>query len=720
MSQKTTRTLLALTVSATSIGFAPQALHAEELTLEEIIVTARHRGENLQDVPDNVTAFDASKIESAGITDIGDFVNLTPGVVVRETFRAGVTFITIRGVTTSQQGWAPITYVVDGVKAGSLDAINQGALVDIERIEVLKGPQGALYGAGAIAGAVNVVTKQPTNESEHQLKLSYGKGDDKTLSATSSGALIDDTLLYRVNGYYRDTDGLIDDTDGDHLDFETQSSVRGRLIFHASDDLTLEASAAYSDINAGAAYQEKVDSADLIDVFDSSRTPGPRRGIIGEENRTFTEASVKLDWDLGFATLTSVTGYQDIEQDLFGSASWDKPPTATSVFGPVFGSAALAGEAIDDFQDLADNFETYTQDIRLTSKDDGNLRWVLGAEYLQREAINQLGVGRVMGPAPGTLLYLLNRFDERNDKLWGVYGQINYDLSERLELTLAGRYDKNTYDTRNFDPATGNTIATLDENGNTVSELENEDSKFQPKVQLAYDISDDLMIYGTWAKGFRTGFFNTGNPTAAETTENYEFGFKSTTWNGRARVNGAIYRIDYSDQQNTSVIATPPFRITQNIPESEISGAELEVIAQATDNLQVELGLSYIDTEIEGEGIGTPATPDWTVNLGLQHERVLTEDLTLVSRLDYRYQGDMYLRLNFPTEASPGFEEQYGIDSKEYVNLRVGVEHESWTITAFGKNLLDTRQANDFSQLGGFVRAMNKPRSYGVEFAYRF
>lgn len=242
---------------ATDIGFA-------QIELEELVVTARKRSESLQDVPDAVTAFTAQDIETAGIDDIEDFIALTPNLTVRETFRSGVTFITLRGVTTGQQGWAPITFVVDGVQAGSLDAINQGALLDLEQIEVLKGPQGALYGAGAIAGAVNVRTKAPSEEFEGQVKLRLGNGNDRAVSALLSGSLIEDKLRGLISVYDRDTDGLIDSTAGVDLDFEDQTTVRGRLIFNATDNLSFDLRAAVTDIEAGAAFQDKLFNANDI------------------------------------------------------------------------------------------------------------------------------------------------------------------------------------------------------------------------------------------------------------------------------------------------------------------------------------------------------------------------------------------------------------------------------------------------------------------------
>jgi len=712
--------LVTLAVAGVTAASTTIAQEDETYVLEEIVVTARHRVENLQDVPDAITAFSADRIKDAGIDDVQDFIDQTPNVIMRETFRAGVTLITVRGVTTGQQGWAPVTYVVDGVKAGALDAINQGALNDIERIEVLKGPQGALYGAGAIAGAINVVTQLPSNEFEAGLRLSAAEGNDYRLSGTLSGAFVEDKLLYRLGVYQRDNDGLIETTDGHEVDFEEQLTWRGRLIYKPADTLTMDFRASYSDITAGAAAQDILTSINDIDEFDTSRTPGPRRGILGEEDRTFEEFSLKVDWDTDFATLTSITGYQDIAQSLFGSASWDKPPVSNSLFGPVFGDAASAGQAIDDFQDLADNFEVFTQDVRLTSNGDGDLRWVLGAEYLKREVINKLGVGRVMGPVPGELLYFLKRFDEKEDEILGFYSQLNYDLSEGLELTVAARYDENEYQTLQFDPASGEVIPTLDEDGNAVDKLTNTDSKFQPKLQLSYDWSDDLMTYVTVAKGFRTGFFNTGNLSKAETTDNYELGFKSTLARGSAQLNGALFYIDYSDQQNTNVIATPPFRISNNIPESKMMGLELELVSRLSDSLEINSALGYMDTEIEGTQLTTPATPEWTFNLGVQYEKEVLGGAQWMTRVDYRYQGEMYLKLT--TEASGEFQDDFWIEGKHYLNIRSGIEFDHWRFTGFINNALDERQANDIAAFGPdkIVRSFNAPSQWGLEAAYTF
>ncbi|MFC7050026.1 TonB-dependent receptor [Emcibacter nanhaiensis] len=701
-------TALSMTLIAPNVTAAQES--ADTMVLDEIVVTSRKREENLQAVPDSVTAFSAATIEDAGIDTVEDFINLTPNINIRETFRAGVTFLTIRGITTGQQGWAPVTYVVDGVQAGSLDAINQGALTDVERIEVLKGPQGALYGAGAIAGAINVVTKKPTNDMEYSAKASYGNGNDVKLSGAVSGPIVEDKVLFRIGGYYRNTDGLIESTDGVGLDFEEQASIKGRLIFDF-DNLTIDLRGSYSDITAGAADQELVSSADLIDEFDTAAAPGPARGIVGEENRDMTEFSAKIDWETELGTLTSVTGYSDINQNLFGSTSFDKPPAFSILGFPVGG---VGDPFADGYQYLEDNIESFTQDVRFTSDSDQRLRWMVGASYLDRQIVNVLDIGAVLaggGDIQDNLLSFAYMPDVRNDEAWGVYGQVNYDITEKLELTAALRYDKDSFDTTRYSDATLETPVSLSGDPADLTQEATND-KWQPKVQLAYSWTDDIMTYVTYAEGFRFGFYNTGNLTAPESTKNYEVGFKTTLAGGRVRLNGAIFHIDYSNQQLTTVINTPPFRQTTNIPESNINGGELEFVALVAEGLELSGGLGITDAKIKDAG-RSPGTPDYSVNLSASYSRPITDKWDVNARVDYRRQGS-YLILD-----GTGTTNEVG--EKDYVNVRLKFQTDNWSIGAFADNLFDERQAEDFGFVGtGYVRSNSLPRSYGVELTASF
>ena len=698
------------------------AVFAQEL--EEIVVTARYRSESLQEIPISVTAFDSAKIEAAGITDIEGFINLTPNFLAREGFRSGVTFLTIRGITTGQKGFAPISYIIDGVKTSYMDAVNQGTLFDLERIEVLKGPQSALYGAGAIAGAVNVITKEPTDELEGQVKLGYAEGNDFTFKGAISGP-ISEALRYRASAYYRNTDGLVNTATGDDLDFEEQVAFRGRLLFTPNDAMDIEFRAAWSEIEVGAATQENFREPGLLNTFNSSIKA--ERGIIGQEDREILDLSAKIDFDLGVATLTSVTSWHEMDQDLYGSASWKRPPALgepplPGLFGPILGANAVApamgfgpmgptGDAIDHFQDLVDDIEIFTQDVRLTSQSEDRFRWVAGFEYIDREIIDGLTVGTVN--PQNTTLNFANQFDERRDEIWGVYAHLSFDVTEDLELTVSGRYDEDNYSTGMFNPVTGATINSLDDSGAPVERLKVKNSKFQPKVTLSYDWSDNLHTYATYSEGYRFGFFSTGNLTQPEETKNYELGFKSELFEGRATFNAAVFYIEYSNQQLTRAIASAPFRVTTNIPESDVLGFELEGSLRVTENLGLSAGVGYLDSEIDELKRRLDAVPKVTVNVAVDYTQPIGNDMEVFGRFDWRHQGEYLLN----TPGGP-----YEIHAVDFLYARLGLRRGPMSITGFFKNILDERFATNASFFGpaGYLRSYNPPSSFGVEVGYRF
>ena len=710
--------LLAITASVGVAFHVSEPVMAQDeasAVLEEIVVTARQRAENLQDVPDAITAFSAPEIERLGIDSFESYVNQTPNFLSRQGFRAGVVFVTIRGITTGQQGFPPISYTVDGVKAGMLDALNPGTLFDLERIEILRGPQGALYGNGAIAGAVNIVTKAPRDEFGGEARVSYAQGNDRTLQGMVSGPLIEEKVSFRLTGFVRSSDGLIDSTTGDDIDFVDQSSLRAQLLFTPSENLSIDLRASYSDVNAGAAMQERFETFEQVNSF-SKADFSVDRGIIGEENRESSEVSAKVDIELPFATLTSVTSSVTMDQDIYGSASWSRPPALGeppigSIFGPILGENAMPGEPYDHYQELADNFEVFFQDVRLTSTGDGSVRWIAGAEYLERTTGNRLDVGLLLAPAPGSVSSIFSRFDDKKDEIFGIYGQVNIDLTDAYELTIAGRYDENTYSTRQFDGATGATIPNLDGNGNSAERLTAKDAQFQPKLQLSYDWSGDLMTYLTYAKGFRFGFYNTGDLTRPETTDNFELGFKATLADNRLSLNGAVFRIDYSDQQQSIILAEPPFRETTNVPSTDINGVELEFLWRANDRIELSGGFGYLDAKITEQDVRPDGVPEWTSNLALEYTRPVANDKELFARFDWRHQGNFFIN-------ESGF--TFDIDPVDLVSARIGVDGYRWSVSAYVKNVLDERYTSDPGFLGFFVRSYSLPRSIGAELRYRF
>lgn len=718
----------ALALSAV-LGLLP-AYAQDSGALGEITVTARKQSESLQDVPDAISAFTSATIENVGITQLADFAVMTPNLNYQDgsQFRKGYLNITMRGIGVGQQGWSPVTYVVDDVRSPALDEISSGGLVDIERIEVLRGPQSALYGAGAIAGAINVITRQPTNDTEVKLMAGYGKGNDRKLSGLISGALVPDKVLYRFNATYRDSDGLIDSaSNGMDLDFETLKQVSGLLVFKLTDKASIDVRGKFVDEENGSTYQDKLSDPSLINTFNDSTKA--RRSFPGVDNRKFKDVSVKLNWELPWADLLSVSAYSDIDQELLASICWDDPDSPAVDVDPApgvqvgcvfntggpgnpgaFGSAALPGQAIDELFNSIDNYNTFTHDTRLSSSG-GFVDWLVGAEFLHRKTLNGFESGLMVAP-DRAFVPLFPAWHVNEDTWWGVYGQVMRDLTDRVELTLAARYDETQYEnTQYIDRSRSAVLLRPNASGDLVSTFEEEDKTFQPKAQLRYKWTDDVSVYVSWSKGFRAGYFNTGAFNKAEKTKNIEAGVKSRLLDGRLVANASIFHIDYSDQQFSTVIDTPPFRVPVVIPESDIDGVELESQYLVNDIFTLSGGIGYLKAE-QIDGGTPPLVPKMNWNLQGNVDYPWVNDWTLKFNVGYNHTSSQYLNAGETGE----------IDATDFVNLRLGVANENWTTTLWVKNATDERTATAQFPLnaGGYVRYQNKPVSYGVELRYNF
>lgn len=689
----------------------------------EIVVTARRREESLQRVPDAVSVITASDIENAGITHVGDFMSLVPNLTYRDgsAFSSGYIFIAMRGIGNGQLGWAPVTFTVDGVPSTSLDAINSGSLDDIARIEVLRGPQSALYGAGAIAGAINVVTERPTNELRLKTRLGYANGDDRSFGAMLSGPIIEDKLLFQVRANYRDADGLFESgSNGIDLGFKEQKKVSGRLLLTPYAGLEFDLRGSFVRENNGSTYQDKLISLDQAETFNSSTDA--RRAFPGEEDRELVDLSLRVQADFAAASLISVTGYSNIDQTIESSLCYDDPNAplvddpapglqASCLFGPAFGTAAVPGAPIDNFYSAVDNYETFTQDVRLVSSGDSRIRWLGGVSYLTRKALNGFDGGLITAPGSDRVT-LFPSWNGREDTWWGAYGQVSADLTERLELTTALRYDDNEYENTTYTMRDKSTIIPVpDPNGLLGPTQDEKRHAYQPKVQLSFRFTPAAMGYATWSKGFRAGFFSGGSFTLPEKTTNFEVGLKSAWLDKRLRANAAVFHIDYSDQQFSTVINQPPFRVPVTLPETNIDGVELETTFAAGRGLTLGASLGYLDS-VDVEDTRSPFAPKWTGNVSADWARPVNAQWVFNVRGDYRYDSEMYLGRNQTSQ----------IPSAGFANLRAGLTGEHWRVALFSKNLFDERQAElEIAFLaGGYVRYANEPRTYGVEVGYEF
>lgn len=697
--------ILGSAIPAAPVAFAQQGDTATN-TLEEIFVTARHREERLHDVPDSITAFGAETIEDAGITQVADFMKMTPNLFLRKSADGAWTSITMRGISTGQNGWAPVTLVVDGLPTATIAGFDQGTLFDVERIEVLKGPQSALYGAGAIAGAINISTKTPGDELDIDARLEAAEGQDYRFDGAVSGPITESVGL-RLAGSFRNSDGVFESTDGDPLNSQDLKALRARLVGEWGN-LRLDAVGLWSDITSGTlnstvALRTTVPSAvrAIVNDFDIL----PDRSMIGEGDREIREASAKLGWTLPLGKLELLGGYSEDNFNQRGSASFVKTPAAGTFCGPVGGTAAAA----DCLQDNEDDSKTKSADLRFTSNPDQRARWLLGAAWTERETLNSFYLNDVIdqgGRLVETAPVVLDSTNFRNDSFIGFYGQLSVDLNPRTELTLAGRWDRNRYDSTKY---TNRSLTVPVPQPNGAITQESEDSKFQPKVQLSYDWSGDVMSYVTVAKGFRTGYYNSGVHTDPEETTNYEVGLKVLATDGRLQLNSAIYHIDYSQQQFSFITPTPPFRGSTNIPETSIDGGEVELTAITPHGLAVNLALGVTDARVK-DGTESPLTPKFTLNMGAQYEHALTDTLSWSARVDFRRQGAYYILTG----------NQYNIEPKNFLNLRASLKvGDHWTATLFGENVLDEKFATQLAFLPWYtIRQDSGPGRYGIEFRY--
>ncbi|RMF08577.1 MAG: TonB-dependent receptor [Alphaproteobacteria bacterium] len=680
---------------------APAALAQNDgLRLEEIVVTAQKREESLQEVPIQVTAFTAQGIEDAGITNTQDFVNLVPNMSLDDSFTYLNTFVVVRGVTQINNADAPIAIVIDGVPQNNQKQFKMN-LFDVERIEVLKGPQGALYGRNAIGGAVNIVTKAPSNRLEGFANASYGNGDALRFSGGISGPIVEDKVMARVAAFYTEDNGRIDNTFlGDNPDFiDHDYGIRGRITVAASESVDLDFRASYSDFDAGGLYDSAVFSGDANDFVE------PQQSLLGRTFGDILELSFKFDADLQFATLTGITGYTDLTENNRGDLDFSNPVDKPNGF---LGFGFQAGQG----QDLS--VELLSQELRLVSPDDQRLRWIVGAYYIHTDRALRT---RAFIDLDGTLeqidngIVIVDLQEDNSNDAYAVFGQIDFDITEALTLSGALRYDRD--EREQTDLVSG---AVRDESFEAI----------QPKLTLTYHLSEDALAYATYSTGFRSGGFNA--PTVSipvfddEYLQNYELGFKSSWADNRVILNGAVYFSQVDDFQFFFVDVSSASQVIANIDDVEIFGVELEVQALVAEGLQVFGAVGTTDSEIQSitvfpgnEGNKTPKTTDWTLNAGFQYRAPITNGFDGFVRVDYEHRGKKYWQVD-------NADVQGSID---LLNVRVGVESEMWGLYFWGRNITDEEYYTDFNprEFSGLdidIGFLAQPATYGIEGKIRF
>lgn len=719
------RALLAGTLLSGSLVLAGGALPAQaqadgddRLIQDKVLVTARKIQEDIQDAPLSVTAFSEETIREAGIGETADFIQLTSNVTLAESQSISTAFLTIRGLTQVRNGEMPVAVIVDDV----LQFNNRqfvGQLFDVSQIEVVKGPQGALYGRNATGGAIIINTKAPGNEPEGYVGLGVGNGEEMSAEGSVSMPLIEDELFVKLSGRLVSREGYYDNlTRNDHDDPYFDRGLRGRLLWMPSDDLTVDLIGNLSRHNGrGIGFQFGAASAD-----DTSLPFVANNEDVGE--RQTEGLSLRIEKDLDWATLTSVT-------------AWDRLSSLTRADQFPYTELANGVDIVgfgDGTQSQFTDMESWSQEVRLTSPAVDRLRWQVGAYYLDWDRFISSTVGEDRGkgikrvertPFFGDATNPTVSFfaDDNENQAWALFGQISYDMTDQLELNLAGRYDEEDREQRVSPLSTGGVPGAL--NSATFD-------KFSPKVTLRYQPTEDLTLYGSWGEGFRSGQFNQNGTAAAaqaagvqgvqdivdqEESESVELGFKSDLFGNRLRLNGAWFDTTVEGQQYFVFIGDIGAQVLINIDEVEIDGFELEAVWRAMEGLdlyaaygQTNSKVSAYTTDPSLVGNKAPYVPDETWNVGGQWTASLTPDFDLVTRIDYERRGEQFWSPDNLFPRSP----------LDLVNARIALQKADgqWELALEAKNLTDESYNSEFV-LPAFSHKAN-PRMVRARLRYNF
>lgn len=736
--------------------------------LGEVIVTARQRSENLQKVPAQVTAFTAQKIEAKGIEMPRDFIQATPNVTLVETQNVGTSFVVIRGISQARNSSPSVSVVVDGVPETQPEQFNQ-ELVDIQQIEVLKGPQGALYGRNAIGGAILITTKAPGPEWEGKMVAGYESGDGGKGQLSVSGPLTD-TLGVRADLSYEKTDGWIQNTYL-HQSADPWEDLNGRLRFvwkptdKFTADLRLSADRVWTrafdynivyygglDFNAGPPYPN----------YTQFQTPNVNNSSLpvqvnnpGVDHRAVYDASLKMDYKTDFGTFTSISGY-NLTKELYTGDSFDFLPADESLYHLFYG--------YDQNQSLYMRARTLTQEVRFTSPADEPFRWITGAEIYGTDRFlstgNEWDTGNGVAPTffspttpipylfgPGAATDPHDQYsflaDGQHNFAWAGYLDTSYSITQQIELSANVRFDqdqrKDTTDTpQSFLNAYHIPSTTGSSRSHTFQ-------GWQPQFILKYTPINDLTLYTSYSRGFRSGGFNqTGVATAAaaagfvgvgdtfkaEHDESYEAGFKSRLFDGKVTVNGSAY-LTYSKNGYFFVyLASNSTQNLGNVPETRYEGFDLDAAWHVTHDVQVDAGFGYTDSKVTQYynaiapqydfriGEQAPLVSKYTANVGIQYQPRLTDTLNLLIRMDNSLTGPTYFWESDPDVVNYGAPPVIQRNPVYLLDARVGVQGHDWSLIFWGKNLNNNIYNAEYSP-GGFVfKAL--PRRWGVDLTKRF
>ncbi len=710
-----------------------------EVEVEELVVTAQKREQKLIEVPQSVTVVGEQALERQQATSFQDYLNLVPGLQLTQS-TPGQGRLVLRGVNTGSVA-ATVAVYVDETPVGSSTGLVNGAVLasdfdtfDVDRIEVLRGPQGTLYGASSLGGVLRFVTNEPSTAGfEARARANVESVEDGEVGGGGAGMVnipLGDTFAVRGSAYYRRLGGFIDSigTAGSDRAEDTNGSESfgGRLsaLWRPNERLSVRVS--------GYAQNLEVDSATLAESDEITLEPLYGRQTLSQFVPTFTDTEYRLynatvDYDLGFATLTSSTSYNELDQTFRDDL--------TSAFSALL-EGAFGFPPNEFLQNQTTAYEKTTQELRLASAEDERFEWLVGGYYTKEEgAIRQDLVAVVPGTlTPLTGLPALGNVSIVSDyEEYAVFGNATLKFTDRFEVTAGARYSENEQEALQVNDgllAGGPAVLPVARSSEEV---------FTWSLAPRFELSDNASLYARVAKGFRPGGPNVLSPAAPAGTPrtydsdeltSYEVGFKGDFAGGAVTVDVAAFHLDWKDVQVFGSLGG--FGFNANGGQAEVDGVEFTVSTTPMEGLTVALNGAYTQSELVDDtppevggiaGDRLPYTPDLNASLNIDYA------WTVMDGADAFVGGSLRALSNQTAEYDFGYRSTNGqqrlIPSYEVLDLRAGIDFGRFGVEGYARNVNDADGRTSTGGLGFYPNGalgvgQIRPRTIGVAVTAEF
>lgn len=708
-------------------------LFESNFVIEEIIVTAQKRSENLQEVPIAVSVFSGDKLQQSGISGVQSLQQVTPSLVFNNTSATAQPYLRGIGTRLSLMGLESSVATYGDDRYISRPAAAMLDLIDVERVEVLKGPQGTLYGRNATGGAIRIISRDPGDEMEGEVSLGIGNFQHRELSGSGT-LIISDTVKTRVTGLVVQRDGYVDNivaAGEDEFDDKDLQAYRAKTLWRFSDDSSMV-------LNLDYWRREDNERNDVVDLSPFGFGTGVDLGGIttADPDKTATAiddevvyeeiaGQLRFDWGYDNFDLVSITTYSQLE----GGAALDVDATSA--------------RSLDAFTE--DESETWSQELQLISSTDESWKWLAGVYYFKQEGcfvilVDPADTGLV---TPGVLASSGRQSVET--ETWALFGQSTYQFNDRWALTLGARWN-----TEDKDAATKLISGTVSTTGQT-ADFNDDDSwnEFTPKASLEYQ-ADVGLFYLTYARGFKSGGYNYpafGNASLdPEILDMLEFGVKLDLWEQRLRLNSALYYYDYEDLQVSRAAGGAGLSVTlttENAANAKVKGLEVDLLLLITQDLSLAVGFSFIDSQYEdyaasakvyNASVGLSGSGMTDIAFDADGESLLrAPDLSAYFSLTYKWQSKL---AEFPLVITYSYKDEYDFDfighpdsgtltqdSYGLVNASLGwnPHSENWKLSLWINNLTDKNYFDDLVASNQGIRGSpGSPRTYGVNVTLSF